>query len=502
MKTLKTLMVFLTAMTMTAGAMGVTAYAAETNTAVIAENIQTEGIFSQGAKYHFIKGSDTLILDGEGTFTAEDFDEIAMQFSPRAIVFGDSVDIPDSGSANNTWLKGMLELSSPYAVYAHKSGNINKSYKKMIDTLEDDLKAKGLNPEEVKIWIYYKLNYLDDDADIYNDFTYEQVIVDKGAEMEMYLKENDVREEISREIVSYYMYGLNKRVQRGKEFDDATEIANPDGSEVNEKTTQWICSLCLNAAQGEQDLIDNANSKPLNDVSQFLAENGIHDNENKRITLMYVNGCKKELAFSWFNVKTDEEYGYWQPYLPSEPVKETQHVEETTKSITDSIVKEEIADSKEIIVNSIKELKASSYNRLKGDMNDDGKVSYRDAAILALLLASKSKSENDELPQYADFNEDGIINIKDVARIIVHCKENGSLGEEYRNMTTIQVKKGDADLNGTVDLSDLVTVSKYNLSNEAYPLINEIAFVNADMNDDDVVDGLDTSALIENQLGK
>ena len=185
-----------------------------------------------------------------------------------------------------------------------------------------------------------------------------------------------------------------------------------------------------------------------------------------------------------------------------EPVKETQHVEETTKSITDSIVKEEIADSKEIIVNSIKELKASSYNRLKGDMNDDGKVSYRDAAILALLLASKSKSENDELPQYADFNEDGIINIKDVARIIVHCKENGSLGEEYRNMTTIQVKKGDADLNGTVDLSDLVTVSKYNLSNEAYPLINEIAFVNADMNDDDVVDGLDTSALIENQLGK
>ena len=62
--------------------------------------------------------------------------------------------------------------------------------------------------------------------------------------------------------------------------------------------------------------------------------------------------------------------------------------------------------------------------------------------------------------------------------------------------------KGDADLSGEVDLADLTTVAKFNLSNEAYPLKNEVAEANADMNDDGKVDGLDTSALIENQLGK
>ena len=62
--------------------------------------------------------------------------------------------------------------------------------------------------------------------------------------------------------------------------------------------------------------------------------------------------------------------------------------------------------------------------------------------------------------------------------------------------------KGDADLNGDVDLADLTTVAKYNLNNEAYPLANDTAYANADMNGDGVVDGLDTSALIENQLGK
>lgn len=64
------------------------------------------------------------------------------------------------------------------------------------------------------------------------------------------------------------------------------------------------------------------------------------------------------------------------------------------------------------------------------------------------------------------------------------------------------VLKGDADLDGEVGLSDVVAVTKYNLSNNIYPLANDTAYANADMNSDGVVDGLDASALIENQLGK
>ena len=62
--------------------------------------------------------------------------------------------------------------------------------------------------------------------------------------------------------------------------------------------------------------------------------------------------------------------------------------------------------------------------------------------------------------------------------------------------------KGDADVNNEVNLADLTTVAKYNLSNSSYPLANDTAYANADMNGDGKVDGLDTSALIEDQLGK
>ena len=62
--------------------------------------------------------------------------------------------------------------------------------------------------------------------------------------------------------------------------------------------------------------------------------------------------------------------------------------------------------------------------------------------------------------------------------------------------------KGDADVNGEVSLSDVVCLSKYNLNSTSFPLKNETAMANSDMNSDGVVDGLDTSALIEDQLGK
>ena len=58
--------------------------------------------------------------------------------------------------------------------------------------------------------------------------------------------------------------------------------------------------------------------------------------------------------------------------------------------------------------------------------------------------------------------------------------------------------RGDADMNGMVDLADLVAVSKHVLNRTAFPLKNS---ANADMNGDGVIDGVDISALIEEQLG-
>jgi predicted transport protein len=62
--------------------------------------------------------------------------------------------------------------------------------------------------------------------------------------------------------------------------------------------------------------------------------------------------------------------------------------------------------------------------------------------------------------------------------------------------------KGDADMNGFVELADLTTVSKYLLSPSAFPLKNAAAKANADMNGDGLINIVDLSELIENQLGK
>ena len=61
---------------------------------------------------------------------------------------------------------------------------------------------------------------------------------------------------------------------------------------------------------------------------------------------------------------------------------------------------------------------------------------------------------------------------------------------------------GDTDVNGVVELADLTMLSKYLLNETAFPLKNAIATANADMNSDGLINTVDLSALINNQLGK
>lgn len=58
--------------------------------------------------------------------------------------------------------------------------------------------------------------------------------------------------------------------------------------------------------------------------------------------------------------------------------------------------------------------------KVLGDANSDGKLSIRDAAYIAIMLAKKMGSD---LPEYADFNKDNEVNIRDAAAIaIYHAK--------------------------------------------------------------------------------
>lgn len=61
---------------------------------------------------------------------------------------------------------------------------------------------------------------------------------------------------------------------------------------------------------------------------------------------------------------------------------------------------------------------------------------------------------------------------------------------------------GDVDLNDIVELADLTMLSKCLLNETAFPLKNAVATANADMNKDGVINAVDLSELINNQLGK
>ena len=61
---------------------------------------------------------------------------------------------------------------------------------------------------------------------------------------------------------------------------------------------------------------------------------------------------------------------------------------------------------------------------------------------------------------------------------------------------------GDANLDGRVDLADITMIAKYTLSSSGFPLKNDTAYANADMNGDGKINSIDLSVLIRGQLGK
>ena len=130
---------------------------------------------------------------------------------------------------------------------------------------------------------------------------------------------------------------------------------------------------------------------------------------------------------------------------------------------------------------------------INGFIKEKGFDSYAYQGNNCVYLTINGRLENeDDYSQIKEFMTEKHI---DQYMVYTDILESGING-------TISTLRGDANLDGMVDLADLTAVAKYNLSNEAYPLANDTAYANADMNGDGVVDGLDTSALIEDQLGK
>ena len=420
-KTTKTIMAFLTAMTMTAGAMGATAYAKAPVATVVTESTQTDGVYSKGAEYHFISGPDVLIIDGEGTFTEKEFYETANKFDPRIVVIGDNIDIPVSGNVGDEWLFNISSLSSTFSVYTHESSKAYKLWKNELKKeFNDYLEANNIDIGYTSYGSIFTLFVLGDergtDYDIYESFDYAPVVFEKGRNMEQYLLNNGIRKDVAREWIGNYMFGLNDRMKNWLDYPQFS--ANADGTERNKSTADFFKWKCLQGAETEQDLLDRMleGKEGEGAVAKMLSDSNIDAIMSLSINFGYVDGSKHTIAF--------KSAGSVRSYEPAEKYEEEIYTADDTEDTTEPT---ELTTEKE--------------------------------------------------------------NMSKAAKILNAIKTKATL-------------KGDADVNGTVELNDVIAVAKYNLSDTAYPLANETAYANADINEDKDIDGLDTSALIEDQLGR
>ena len=413
-KTAKAVTAFITAVTMTVGAMGVTAYAEKAPAAAaVTESTQTDGVFSQGAEYHFIEGPDVLIIDGEGTFTEKEFYGAAKQFDPRIVVLGDSVDIPVSGNVGSEWLFNVSSLSSTFSVFTHKSSNAYKLWKGGLKKeFGDYLEANDINIGAASYEDIFAL-YALEDRDIYESFSYDPAVFEKGRDMEQHLLDNGIRQDIAREFAGHYMFGLNDRMKNHP--DDTQVYANADGTEINQETADYFKDSCRMASETEQDLLDKIleGSEGEGTVSKFLMRYDVNADTQISVDIRYVHSSKHTLSL-----------------------------------ISDVIVRSFLSFGEQKEVSSA---------------DDD--------------------SEDTEKPMPEEEKKYG------ASKILNGIKTKATL-------------KGDADVNGTVELTDIVVLSKYTLSYIAYPLADYTAYANSDINDDKDINGLDISALIENQLGR
>ncbi|MGN1482044.1 dockerin type I repeat-containing protein [Porcipelethomonas sp.] len=109
---------------------------------------------------------------------------------------------------------------------------------------------------------------------------------------------------------------------------------------------------------------------------------------------------------------------------------DTAAVTSATKQVTVTTAESTFASSSTLASTSVSAAETtvttpvSTTETIKGDADLDGKLSVRDATVIAQKLAQNKK---EELPERADFNGDNVINVRDAAAIARY------LANEYKN---------------------------------------------------------------------
>ena len=316
-KSFKAVMAFLTAVTMTMGAMSVTVYAEETNTTAAETAARTlTGTFKDGASYTYVISSGALIIDGEGSFTTEEFNALTKSLEPAAVIFGRDVVMPKNKKAANEWICSILKMSSDFTVMTFKDSNFAKKRAEMINELTAEAIKAGnkvdTNVFNYAFYLYEVDERIENCEEAIEYFDYTDALVEKGKTMVKQLAEKGIREPIAKEFVFFYLRSLTTRIENF--------WAYPDGREMDEGQEKSRFDECYCAARSEQDVCDKTADDDLtfnNAVSDFFLNNDVSKSDVYNITSLYSIGCKECFAFELSTAPTrndDLQQAYDQVY--------------------------------------------------------------------------------------------------------------------------------------------------------------------------------------------
>ena len=289
-RSFKSVMALLTAVTMTMGALSVTAYADEAEAAITETAPRTEtGSFKDGASYTYVFSSGALVVGGEGSFSTKEFDTLVEKYSPVIIYFDNKVKFPEDKKAANEWLCSLLKFSNDYSVLTVKGSDLIEKRSDMLNALAAEAIKQGKKVERRSFSELFSaqdvIGYINTYEDACEQFDFSDALVEKGEKVVTTLVERGIRENIAKKFTAAYLYNLMRRIENF--------YAYPDGREMSEKSEKYRIDSIERGAKCEQDIIDSNGEEDItfnNVVSQFLSDNGIVGKENVSITRAYARG--------------------------------------------------------------------------------------------------------------------------------------------------------------------------------------------------------------------
>lgn len=145
-KAYKTIMSVLTVMTVAAGVVNTAPLLSDRySVAAVAESEVVRGQFEGGASYRFIPGTGALILEGEGTFTAAEFEKTAEAYGVNFVVLDRKVKLPANTAVlpYNEWLYNATQKAAAHPVCAYAGSPSWIKYQEMINYLAADAASRG-----------------------------------------------------------------------------------------------------------------------------------------------------------------------------------------------------------------------------------------------------------------------------------------------------------------------------------------------------------------------